>query len=316
MTKRRVITAREQQEMLSPWRTAMPLTRIPPMSHFNADLFHKQMRQLVYSDQEIAGIPERANTIRCQGGSCTNTAGKPAVVMSFIHHDEKGAPTGILHYFPEGSRGAREKPGGIQVLVHPDHQGKGVGSKLLADAMAKYGPEGSEGLRWWAPIDLDNQQVTPGGSGLVQKYKNRTAAAGPEGLTGININDDYQDYTGQILRGEKTIETRNTKSLHHAVGQTVGLISTRRRPYRPAMVVGIATIGEPIFYPDEESFNADYDRHQVGRDSPHHISSPDNPTGTKYGYPMHDVKAIEPLPAPPGGRVTRLDMQFPPRGAL
>ena len=28
---------------------------------------------------------------------------------------------------------------------------------------------------------------------------------------GININDKIQDFTGQILRGEKTIETQNNE---------------------------------------------------------------------------------------------------------
>lgn len=151
-------------------RLAMPPRRIPPMT-FDSGTFNKQMRELVYSDQEIAdGVPDRADIIRCQGGSCTNTAGESAVMMSFIHHDERGAPTGILHYFPEGSRRAKEKPGGIQVLVHPDHQGKGVGTKLLDEAMAKYGPGGSD-LGWWSPIDLEEQQTTPSGYGLYEKHR-------------------------------------------------------------------------------------------------------------------------------------------------
>ena len=179
-------------------RLAMPPRRIPPMT-FDSGTFTKQMRQLVYTDDEIAGKPERANLIRCQGGSCTNTAGEPAVMMSFIHHDEGGAPTGILHYFPEGSRGAREKPGGIQVMVHPDHQGKGIGTKLLDEAMAQYGPEGSERPNYWASIDLEEQQTTPSGYGLYEKHRrdHPTAArlaALPDGLHIQPEDDDWVAY--------------------------------------------------------------------------------------------------------------------------
>jgi GNAT superfamily N-acetyltransferase len=153
---------------------AMPLNHIPPMNHFDDRLFKKQLDNLHYYGDEITGKPDRANLIRSQGGSTINTAGEHAVFVSFIHHDENGAPTGILHYFPTGSRSAKEKPGGIQVLVHPDHQGKGIGSKLLDAAMAEYGPE-AEGFGDYVPIDLDNQNVTPGGNALIQRYLKRTA---------------------------------------------------------------------------------------------------------------------------------------------
>ena len=156
---------------------AMPLNHIPPMNHFDDRLFKKQLDNLGYwSDEDINGRPDRVNLIRSQGGSTINTAGEHAVFMSFIHHDENGAPNGILHYFPTGSRSAKEKPGGIQVLVHPDHQGKGIGSKLLEAAMSEYGPE-AEGFDDYVPIDLDNQNVTPGGNALIQQYLKRNAMA-------------------------------------------------------------------------------------------------------------------------------------------
>jgi GNAT superfamily N-acetyltransferase len=163
-----------QQEQF-PWRVAAP-TKIPPMN-YDENLFHKQLRQLVYSDQEIAGVPERANTIHCQGGSTTGSNGDYSVFMSFIHHDENGAPNGILHYFPEGSRSAKEKPGGVQVMVHPAHQGKGIGSKLLDEAMNKYGPNGSDALSDWEPIDLEKQNTTPSGYGLYEKYQREQGKA-------------------------------------------------------------------------------------------------------------------------------------------
>jgi hypothetical protein len=45
-------------------------------------------------------------------------------------------------------------------------------------------------------------------------------------MIGININDKQQDFTGQILRGEKVIETRNRNSFIQIVGERVGLIRT------------------------------------------------------------------------------------------
>ena len=40
---------------------------------------------------------------------------------------------------------------------------------------------------------------------------------------GININDEFQDFTGQILRGEKTIETRDSRSLDSRIGKLTGI---------------------------------------------------------------------------------------------
>ena len=47
-------------------------------------------------------------------------------------------------------------------------------------------------------------------------------------MVGININDKTQDFTGQILRGEKTVETRRTNSLRPYVGKRVGIVRTGR----------------------------------------------------------------------------------------
>lgn len=104
---------------------------------------------------------------------------------------------------------------------------------------------------------------------------------------GININDKHQDFTGQILRGEKTIETRDTHSLKPYVGKRIGLVSTG---IGPATLVGYANVGEPIFYNTPEEFDADWHRHRVSPDSPYYIT----PRG-KYGYPLTEVEA-EPNP--------------------
>ncbi len=109
---------------------------------------------------------------------------------------------------------------------------------------------------------------------------------------GININDGKQDFTGQILRGEKSVETRDSDSLKKYIGKRIGLIRTG---LGKAHVVGYATLGEPKFYDNRDDFNADYDLHQVDEGSDYHFDNAKH--GIKFGYPLHDVKH-EPDPYP------------------
>ena len=103
---------------------------------------------------------------------------------------------------------------------------------------------------------------------------------------GININDKIQDFTGQILRGEKTIETRNTNSLRPYIGRKVGIIRTGKGK---AYLVGYCTIGEPKVYESEREFRRDFDKHLVDRGSKFDI-----PEGEiKFGYPLHDVTRLD-----------------------
>jgi hypothetical protein len=103
---------------------------------------------------------------------------------------------------------------------------------------------------------------------------------------GININDGSQNYTGQILRGDKTVETRGTDSLKPCVGERVGLIRTH--PNQKNRVIGYADLGQPKVYTSSAEFDADYDLHRVSPDSPHHISR--SRTGLKLGYPLSNVQ--------------------------
>jgi hypothetical protein len=138
-------------------------------------------------------------------------------------------------------------------------------------------------VRKLGPDDLRIPEFEP--------LRSTSARRDPDRPMGININDTHQDYTGQILRGEKTIETRNSRSLHPYVGRRVALYRTHDSSKVPTLVVGHATVGDPVFYPDAQSFDADYEQHRVAPDSPHHISF--SPTGTKYGYPMLDPVALD-----------------------
>jgi hypothetical protein len=116
-------------------------------------------------------------------------------------------------------------------------------------------------------------------------------------MMGINVNDRTQDFTAQILSGEKTVETRRTNSLRPYVGKRVGIVRTGRGR---ATLVGYATIGEPIRYEHQKQFAADYARHRVAAGSPHDCG----PEG-KYGYPMIDVEATTPRPVTSRGIVAR-----------
>ena len=114
---------------------------------------------------------------------------------------------------------------------------------------------------------------------------------------GININDSEQPFTTQILNGEKTIETRNSPSLHPYVGKKVGIIRTG---VGPATLVGYAVIGKPKFYNNEQEFDKDFKKHLVGKNSSFYI----NKKG-KWGYPLEDIQSINPLEIKTKGIVSR-----------
>jgi hypothetical protein len=116
---------------------------------------------------------------------------------------------------------------------------------------------------------------------------------------GININDEFQDFTGQILRGEKTIETRDSRSLDSRIGKLTGIIRTGIRNQK-ATHVGYAVIGEPVVYDSVAKFRKDYKKHLVAPGSEHDIKN-----GLKYGYPLMQVETVTPKELTSQGRVIR-----------
>jgi len=114
---------------------------------------------------------------------------------------------------------------------------------------------------------------------------------------GININDKVQDYTGQILRGEKTIETRPSRSLDSRIGKRTGIIRTGAGK---ATLVGYAIIGEPVVYDSVAKFRRDYKKHLVAPGSKHDIKG-----GLKYGYPIMQVETVTPRVITSRGNVIR-----------
>lgn len=103
---------------------------------------------------------------------------------------------------------------------------------------------------------------------------------------GININDEEQDFTDQIMRGEKSIETRDTDSLKSYVGRKVGIIRTGKGK---AYLVGYCKVGTPKIYRNELEFREDYDKHLVERGSKFDIKE----GGIKYGYPLYDIERLD-----------------------
>jgi len=114
---------------------------------------------------------------------------------------------------------------------------------------------------------------------------------------GININDKVQDYTGQILRGEKTIETRPSRSLDSRIGKRTGIIRTGAGK---ATLVGYAIIGKPVVYDSVAKFRKDQSKHRVAPGSIHDIKG-----GLKYGYPLMQVEAVTPRVITSRGNVIR-----------
>lgn len=115
-------------------------------------------------------------------------------------------------------------------------------------------------------------------------------------MKGININDKDHPFTEWILSGRKTIETRETDSLHSVIGQRVGIIRTGRGK---AILVGYADITGTVIYNGTEAFRADYSKHRVAAGSKYDIKT------QKIGYILENVTACEPIPVTARGIVIR-----------
>jgi hypothetical protein len=115
----------------------------------------------------------------------------------------------------------------------------------------------------------------------------------------VNINDFSQDFTGQILKGQKTIETRDTlnNAMQGVLGQRIGLVRTG---IKDTKVVGYATVAkQPIVYRNEAEFRRDEESHLVAPGSTYDIKK----GGVKYGYELTDVVPVEPFAPKSVGRM-------------
>lgn len=114
---------------------------------------------------------------------------------------------------------------------------------------------------------------------------------------GININDDAQAFTAQILSGSKTIETRKTPSLRPYIGKTVGIIRTGKKAQ--ATLVGFAKIDSEVFFSTKQEFDEAQALHLVAPESAHYGD------GVKFGYKLTNIKRVRPRPIKTLGIVSR-----------
>jgi GNAT superfamily N-acetyltransferase len=99
--------------------------------------------------------------------------GPHAVTESLLYYNESGNLVGVLNYYPndvpapaghvlqileDPSRRFIERAGNFVVIVHPEHQRTGVGTKLLREAVK----------RW--PINFEQQDYTWAGANLIKKF--------------------------------------------------------------------------------------------------------------------------------------------------
>lgn len=117
-------------------------------------------------------------------------------------------------------------------------------------------------------------------------------------MKAFNINDKTADFTGMILGGIKTVETRNTRSLDSLIGQRVGMIRTGKGK---AVLVGYVTISGVKEYGSVPEFRADYNAHRVAPGSAYDIPE----SGKKFGYILENVVPCKPVPVAAKGIVIR-----------
>ena len=83
-----------------------------------------------------------------------------------LYYDDSGALRGIFKYFPRDvpetdprfGNNLKARAGVFIILVHPDYQGQGIGTKLLRAAS----------VRW--NLNFDMQEYTRSGAALVNKF--------------------------------------------------------------------------------------------------------------------------------------------------
>jgi GNAT superfamily N-acetyltransferase len=92
-----------------------------------------------------------------------------ATVHCLLWRDQDGLLRGILNYYPDDVPGERithrgvtfrmggEKAGNANIWVDPNHRGKGIGTMLAREAIARY------------RIDITQQRFTAAGAALAEK---------------------------------------------------------------------------------------------------------------------------------------------------
>lgn len=107
----------------------------------------------------------------------------------------------------------------------------------------------------------------------------------------IYINDHCANFTGMILDGIKTYETRTRRTLHRLIGQRVAIIRTGKGP---AQIVGYATITGCI----ECHSAAEYDKYMEQCKLSGTPFEWNQDTTSKYLYRIEYVERCEPYQVP------------------
>jgi predicted transcriptional regulator len=113
-------------------------------------------------------------------------------------------------------------------------------------------------------------------------------------MTAVNVRNELNNkFADLIVSGQKSIETRRSRSLDNLIGNRVKIVRTTGKGDE-ARVIGEVTIGEPIQYKTRAEFAKDYDKHLVDEDSDFAFQD-----GGKFGYPMINPERYDtPYPMP------------------
>ena len=198
-------------------------------------------------------------------------------------------------------------------MVFPDKELSESESKTLAKAIEASFPERQKHTGWKYEVTVEDHELVKAKRSFdtfeSEERADDNCGRDSDGkfgkdntcqMMGIGINDKNQDFTGQILSGVKTSETRDTNSLKPYIGKTVGIVRTGRGKEK-ATLVGTMKIGEPKFVATKKEFDSLYDSHQVAPDSDRYIGE-----RGKYIYPLTEVKPVRPVVLKtPAGRIAR-----------
>jgi predicted transcriptional regulator len=115
-------------------------------------------------------------------------------------------------------------------------------------------------------------------------------------MIGINVRNADIAFADLIVDGVKTIETRDSKSLHPYIGKTVAIVRTGQGK---AFAIGQVKIVKCSLVTDALAFDDVYDQHLVAKHSIFYIKD------AKYMYHLSDAVRYE-APKPVGfGIVSR-----------
>ena len=143
-------------------------------------------------------------------------------------------------------------------------------------------------------IDRIRRNLMPGRSEADVQITDKLFMPAEDVMTAVNVRNELNNkFADLIVSGQKSIETRRSRSLDNLIGNRVKIVRTTGKGDE-ARVIGEVTIGEPIQYRTRAEFAKDYDKHLVDEDSDFAFQD-----GGKFGYPMLNPERYNtPYPMP------------------